>query len=90
MNNENEQIGVEMEVTDVDPLDLYDFKITGNISTKCDFCRKRTRFTEQEFWRMLTLQRILIGDQKTCAFCYTGHVTVYGVIAVPREQIREE
>jgi len=64
------------------PLDLYRFEITGNIWTRCDFCRKRTKITEQQFCRLLTLQRILIGEQRTCAFCLTGNVRVYGVTAV--------
>src|SRR5947207_9082273 len=82
-NRENEQVIPAMEVTDVDPLDLYRFEITGTISTRCDTCQKRTRLTEQEFSRSRKLQRVLIGDPATCAFCYTGNVRVYGVIAVP-------
>ena len=83
MKNEDEQSALAMEETDIDPLDLYRFEITGKISTRCDTCRKRTTFTEQQFWRALFLQRALIGAQKTCAFCYTtGNVRVYGVTAV--------
>lgn len=71
-----------MQETDSDPLDLYHFEITGKISTRCDFCRKRTSITEQEFCCQLILQRILLGEQRTCAFCFTGNVRVYGVTAV--------
>jgi hypothetical protein len=81
----DKQIVASMEVTDVDPLERYRFEITGKISTRCDFCRKRTKLTEQDFLRLRLLQRVLIGDPATCAFCLTGHVTVYGVIAVPGE-----
>ena len=83
VKNEDEQSAPAMEETDIDPLDLYLFEITGKILTRCDTCRKRTTFTEQQFWRALFLQRTLIGAQKTCAFCYTtGNVRVYGVTAV--------